>query len=117
MIQFQNLAAKKLATILGAGEGKISVGVSWPDLSGKCLVIMRSNACDDNTEEEEDDVAASYRAAEIDRSGILRSAGLTRTFSSISLSGFNILSSGSSSKSHNNHIHLLYLINCQVPSL
>ena len=57
---------------------------------------------DDETNDEDDDEdEANYRQKRSE-SDVIRSAGLARSYTSISLSNFNLLSSGSSSKIHKN---------------
>ena len=118
----QSVAAKRLVTIHGIGEGSATVGATWSELTGSCLAMLISRECveaeenvadDEDTEsvvteggEDEDSESlvvqvdtteapaeARYAAEE----SIVRTAGLGRAYSSLSLSNFNVLSAASAS--------------------
>ena len=97
----ETVTAKKLAEIHQTGEGQTLVDVSWSQLTTTCVIIARKNSCDDeeagdnNTEPPEETTFASFRETEsCDRYRII-SPSFFRTFTSINLSGFTVLLSGS----------------------
>ena len=107
-IILQSVAAKRLVTIHGIGEGSATVGATWSELSGSCLVMLVKRECGEAEEAVEDEdseslvvevvtteapAEARYAAEE----SIVRTAGLGRAYSSLSLSNFNILSAASAS--------------------
>ena len=102
------MAAKRLVTIHGIGEGSATVGAAWSELSGSCLVMLVKRECGEAEEAVEDEdseslvveavtteapAKARYAAVE----SIVRTAGLGRAYSSLSLTNFNILSAASAS--------------------
>ena len=100
----QSVTAKKLAEIHQTGAGQTLVDLSWSELTDTCVIIVRKKSCDDSedvvvadsTETPEDTTSVSFR----DTCEQLRlvPATLFRTFTTINLSGFNILLSGSTGK-------------------
>ena len=100
----QSVTAKKLAEIHQTGAGQTLVDLSWSELTDTCVIIVRKKSCDDSedvvvadtTETPEDTTSLSFR----DTCEQLRlvPATLFRTFTTINLSGFNILLSGSTGK-------------------
>merc|ERR1711971_1161266 len=107
----ESVSGKRLVTIHGLGEGSATVGAIWSELSGSCLAMLLRRECGETEEEEEEDddgdteslvvevdtteapAEARYAAEE----SIVRTAGLGRAYSSLSLSNFNILSAASAS--------------------
>jgi len=107
----ESVSGKRLVTIHGTGEGSATVGAIWSELSGSCLAMLLRRECGETEEEEEEDddgdteslvvevdtteapAEARYAAEE----SIVRTAGLGRAYSSLSLSNFNILSAASAS--------------------
>jgi len=104
------ISAKKLGELDKAGEDDSLVDVEYSELSGKCMIVIRKTSCGGYLEDasgsgagdinpddeiarlinsEEDD---EYLRANVD---VFRSSSFGRTFTSISLSGFTVLSSGS----------------------
>ena len=120
------MAAKRLVTIHGIGEGSARVGATWSELTGSCLAMLVSRECGEDEEEDEEDedseslvvedsdsesvvveadtTEARYAAEE----SIVRTAGLGRAYSSLSLSNFNVLSAASASSRIN------YYIACRI---
>ena len=97
----QTVTAKKLAEIHQTGEGQTLLDISWSQLTSTCVIIVRKNSCaeaeavDNNTEPPEETTFASFRETEnCDRFRII-SPSLFRTFTTINLSGFTVLLSGS----------------------
>ena len=112
----QSVSGKRLVTIHGIGEGSATVGAIWSELSGSCLAMLLRRECGEAEEAEEEEVEdgdteslvvevdtteapaeARYAAEE----SIVRTAGLGRAYSSLSLSNFNILSAASASSMMN----------------
>ena len=112
------VSAKKLVDITEAGHGEVQVEAAWEELPGKCVLVLRKSSCDSEASgsgevidvgeaDEETSGDADSRAVEglaeaegylsAGRSTVLRAAQ-GRTYSSISLSGFTLLSSGSTSQ-------------------
>ena len=105
------MAAKRLVTIHGIGEGSATVGATWSELTGSCLAMLISRECveaEENVAEAEDSESESV-VVEVDTTeapaearyaaeeSIVRTAGLGRAYSSLSLSNFNVLSAASAS--------------------
>jgi len=103
---------KKLADVESNGQDDVLVDATYSELPGKCMLVLQPTSCSQSQE----DGSGSGGGPEIIEAGVeddglgrledeyfrvqktvLRSAGFSRTYSSISLSGFNILSSGSTS--------------------
>ena len=105
------VSAKKLVDITEAGHGEVKVEASWEELPGKCVIVLRKSSCESEASGsgagEVIDVGESERRVVSDlasaegylsvRSQVVRVAQ-GRTYSSISLSGFTLLSSGSTSQ-------------------
>ena len=85
------------------------VPASWSELTGKCLTILQRKAEGSGEEEEGSgklldlgrelllwDGADDLRRRSV--GPVLRTAGLTRSYTTLSLSSFNIISSGSTSE-------------------
>ena len=97
-------------TIHGIGEGVATVGATWSELSGSCLAMLLRRECGEAEEAQtgEDGDSESF-VVEVDTTeapaearyaaeeSIVRTAGLGRAYSSLSLSNFNILSAASAS--------------------
>ena len=97
-------------TIHGIGEGAATVGATWSELSGSCLAMLLRRECGEaeETQDEEGGGSESF-VVEVDTTeapaearyaaekSIVRTAGLGRAYSSLSLSNFNILSAASAS--------------------
>ena len=99
----ETVTAKKLAEIHQTGEGQTLLDISWSELTFTCVIIVRRNTCDEagaevgdsNTEPPEETTSASFRETEgCDRYRII-SPTFFRTFTTINLSGFTVLLSGS----------------------
>ena len=98
----QTISAKRLVTIHGSGEGSAPVGATWSELAGKCLAMLRRRECGEteNSESLVLDVDTTETPAEaryVADESIVRTAGLGRTYTELSLSNFNILSAASAS--------------------
>ena len=107
------ISAKQLGVLDKAGEDDSLVDVGYAELSGKCMIVLQKTTCGDDAEDasgsgddstEEDNTIArlisleeeeEYLRSNVD---VFRSSSFGRTFTSISLSGFTVLSSGSTSK-------------------
>jgi len=112
------ISAKKLADVHGAGNAEVVVDATWSELPGKCLVMLKPTTCGEDgsgsdnvevldigeeegsgnseVEENTNDITGERRS--LRDAGILRSAGFGRSYGTISLSSFTLLSSGSSSQ-------------------
>ena len=106
----QSVSGKRLVTIHGIGEGSATVGAIWSELSGSCLAMLLRKECgeaeqeDGDTESlvvEVDTTEAPAEARYAAEESIVRTAGLGRAYSSLSLSNFNILSAASASSMMN----------------
>merc|ERR1712241_1478553 len=86
----QTVTAKKLAEIHQTGAGQTLVDVSWSELTDTCVIIVKKTDCDSS------DVIESRRTRQEPGCSVIKSSGVTRTFSSLSLSTFLVLLSGSS---------------------
>ena len=97
-------------TIHGIGEGSATVGAIWSELSGSCLAMLLRRECGETEEAlDEEDGDSESLVVEVDTTeapaearyaaeeSIVRTAGLGRAYSSLSLSNFNILSAASAS--------------------
>merc|ERR1711971_608624 len=107
----ESVSGKRLGTIHGTGEGSATVGAIWSELSGSCLAMLLRRECGETEEEgeEDDDGDTESLVVEVDTTeapaearyaaeeSIVRTAGLGRAYSSLSLSNFNILSAASAS--------------------
>ena len=100
----QTVTAKKLAEIHQTGAGQTLVDISWPQLTSTCVIIVRRTSCadgednvDSTTETPEDTTLTSFRDI-CDNIRIVPDT-LFRTFTTINLSGFTILLSGSTGNS------------------
>jgi len=83
----QTVTAKKLAEIHQTGAGQTLVDLSWSELTNTCVIIVKKVDC-----------SSSVIETRNSRQGcsVLKSVGVTRTFSSLSMSGLLVLLSGSS---------------------
>ena len=97
-------------TIHGLGEGSATVGAIWSELTGSCLAMLLRRECGETEEAQDEEVGDSESlVVEVDTTeapvearyaveeSIVRTAGLGRAYSSLSLSNFNILSAASAS--------------------
>ena len=97
----QTVTAKKLAEIHQTGEGQTIIDISWSDLTDSCVIIARRNSCDEpeavdnNTEPPEETTYASFRETESCERLRIISPSFFRTFTTINLSGFTVLLTGS----------------------
>ena len=110
------VSAKKLVAITADGEAEVEIDASWEELPGKCVLVLQSSSCEsasgsgdgetiiDVGEGSTSDTSLLRELAEDEgylsspwRSSVLRrpAGGLGRTYNTISLSGFTLLSSGS----------------------
>ena len=103
-----SISAKKLSDIKKAGADDALVPATYAELPGKCLIVLRKSSCEGSggggEAEASGDVVITkdldYEEYIRDtRESVLSTRGLTRTYSTISLSGFSLLSSGSTSES------------------
>ena len=79
------------------------VDASWSELAGKCITILRLKYCPDSSDEVDDNAVITDNDDDDDdetrqsRAGdVIRSAGLGRSYTSISLNAYNIISSAAS---------------------
>ena len=102
------MSAKRLVTIHGIGEGSATVGATWSELTGSCLAMLLRRECGEDQEDSEDGdsqslvveadtTEATAEARYATDGSIVRTAGLGRAYSSLTLSNFNILSAASAS--------------------
>jgi len=105
----QEFEAKQLASIHGPGEAEVRVDATWSELPGRCLAVLRPRRCEAESEEQSGDGeaavldigtedaedAAEYRA-EASGDSVVR-ASLGRSYSSLSLTSFSLLSASSAS--------------------
>ena len=99
------MSAKRLVTIHGIGEGSATVGATWSELTGSCLAMLLRRECGEDEEAgdnqslvvEADTTEAPAEARYATDGSIVRTAGLGRAYSSLTLSNFNILSAASAS--------------------
>ena len=106
------VSAKKLVEISQEGSDEVSVEATWEELPGKCVLVLRKSSCEEDEAsgsgsgdtiidvgESESRLVKDLAEAEGYLSGrsIVLRAAQGRTYSSISLSGFTLLSSGSTS--------------------
>ena len=87
----------------GSGSGKVRVDASWSELAGKCITILRQKYCPDSSDDDDDNAVITDNEDDDDdetrqsRAGdVIRSAGLGRSYTSISLNAYNIISSAAS---------------------
>lgn len=117
------VSAKKLVKIAADGEAEIKIDATWEELPGKCVLVLQKSSCGEGEgsgsgsgdgeaviDVGEADSLLVRDLAEAEAEGYLKTSqissvlrrpalGLGRTYSSISLSGFSILSSGSTCES------------------
>ena len=101
------VSAKLLAAVESEGEGDTVVDATYEELPGKCLIVVQKReGCSSDDESSGDtntqETSGDSRIGDIDEDGflrsqtnVLRSSGLGRSYNTISLSSFNLLSSGS----------------------
>ena len=118
------VSAKKLVEITADGQAEVQIEASWEELPGKCVLVLQASSC---AEGEGSGSGSGDGASIIDvgeesllvrdlaeaegylsapqTSSVLRrpAVGLGRTYNTISLSGFSLLSSGSTCESSINH--------------
>ena len=106
-----SISAKKLSDIKKPGADDALVPATYSELPGKCLIILRKSSCEGSgggEEEASGEVVITKKLGEADldyeeylsdTESVLSTRGLARTYSTISLSGFSLLSSGSTSES------------------
>ena len=109
-----SITAKKLSDIKKPGADDALVPATYSELPGKCLIILRKSSCEGSgggETEASGEVVITKKLGEADldyeeylrdTESVLSTRGLTRTYSTISLSGFSLLSSGSTSESLHN---------------
>ena len=109
LVNTQEFEAKQLASIHGPGEAEVRVDATWSELPGRCLAVLRPRRCEAESEEQSGDGeaavldigtedaedAAEYRA-EAAGDSVVR-ASLGRSYSSLSLGSFSLLSASSAS--------------------
>ena len=119
------VSAKKLVEITADGEAEVQIDATWEELPGKCVLVLQKSSCgegegsgsgsgdgeaviDVGEGEGEEDSLLVRDLAEAEGylntpqvSPVLRrpALGLGRTYNTISLSGFSLLSSGSTCES------------------
>ena len=106
------LNAKKLADVHEEGRGEVEVAATWDELPGKCLVLLKKKSCDseesedaEEEEEEEEEEIDENDAVVVESSGrsafsnrmLTAAPRYSRSYSALSLAGFTLLSTGSSS--------------------
>ena len=102
-----SISAKKLSDIKKAGADDALVPATYAELPGKCLIVLRKSSCEGSGGGEAEASGDVVITKDLDyeeyirdtRESVLSTRGLTRTYSTISLSGFSLLSSGSTSAS------------------
>ena len=102
-----SISAKKLSDIKKAGADDALVPATYAELPGKCLIVLRKSSCEGSGGGEAEASGDVVITKDLDyeeyirdtRESVLSTRGLTRTYSTISLSGFSLLSSGSTSES------------------
>ena len=119
------VSAKKLVEITAGGQAEVKIDASWEELPGKCVLVLQKSSCAEGSgsgdgdaiivgEGEGEGEGSSSESllvrdlAEAEGylntpqvSSVLRrpALGLGRTYNTISLSGFSLLSSGSTGES------------------
>ena len=102
-----SISAKKLSDIKKAGADDALVPATYAELPGKCLIVLRKSSCEGSGGGEAEASGDVVITKDLDYEeyirdtgeSVLSTRGLTRTYSTISLSGFSLLSSGSTSES------------------
>jgi len=99
----QEFSAKKLADLHGSGDGRVNIDARWTELPGKCLALLTRRECDAVDDDgsgdglgivvDVDKIPRQLRAVE----NIISAAGFGRTYNTLSLSSFNLISSATSS--------------------
>ena len=112
------ISAKKLVEITAGGQAEVQIEASWEELPGKCVLVLQASSCAEGEGSGSGDGAAVIDVGEesllvrdlVEAEGYLSTpqissvlrrpaVGLGRTYNTISLSGFSLLSSGSTSES------------------
>lgn len=119
------VSAKKLVEITAGGEAEVQIDATWDELPGKCVLVLQKSSCagegsgsgdgdavidiGEGEGEEEGSTSDSLLVRDLaeaegylntpQASSVLRRPplGLGRSYNTISLSGFSLLSSGSTS--------------------
>ena len=120
------VSAKKLVEITADGQAEVQIEASWEELPGKCVLVLQASSCagGEGSGSGSGDGAAVIdvgeesllvrdlaeaegylTAPQISSVPVLRrpAVGLGRTYNTISLSGFSLLSSGSTCESFISH--------------
>ena len=108
------VSTKKLSDIKKAGRDDALVAATYSELPGKCMVVLRKSSCEGSGAGEAEGSGAVVSTKRLgtqvlvedveseeyfrETEPVLSTRGLARTYSSISLSGFSLLSSGSTSQ-------------------
>ena len=108
------VSAKKLSDIKKTGKDDALVAATYSELPGKCMVVLRKSSCEGSGAGEVEGSGAVVSTKRLgtqvlvedveseeyfrETEPVLSTRGLARTYSSISLSGFSLLSSGSTSQ-------------------
>ena len=116
------VSAKKLVDITAGGQDEVQIDASWEELPGKCVLVLQRSSCGEGEGSgsgsgeggaiidvgEGEDSLLVRELAEAEGylnipqiSSVLRrpALGLGRTYNTITLSGFSLLSSGSTCES------------------
>ena len=112
------VSAKKLVDITAGGQAEVQIDATWEELPGKCVLVLQKSSCGEGSGSGDGDTiidvgegedsllvrdlaeAEGYLSTPQVSSVLRRPAlGLGRTYNTISLSGFSLLSSGSTCES------------------
>ena len=114
------VSAKKLVDITAGGQAEVQIDATWEELPGKCVLVLQKSSCGEGSGSGSGDGDAIIDVAEGEDSLLVRdlaeaegylstpqvssvlrrpALGLGRTYNTISLSGFSLLSSGSTCES------------------
>lgn len=95
-----------MVSVHGPGSASLEVDATWSELPGKCLAILQKKGCDAEEEDndvitevgdEEDEAAQDGQYRQSRAGDVIRSAGFGRSYTSITLSSFNIISAATAS--------------------
>lgn len=120
------VSAKKLVEITADGQAEVQIDATWEELPGKCVLVLQKSSCGEGSGSGDGDTIIDVGEGEGEGEGsssdsllvrdlaeaegylntpqvspVLRrpALGLGRTYNTISLSGFSLLSSGSTCES------------------
>jgi len=96
------VSARKLAEIHVAGYGEVLVDVTWSEVANTCILIVRKTSCSTSDTEEDLTTTLATPRQQICQSTLRAVSGSRfRSFTSINLSGFTVLLSGSAPRTIN----------------